>query len=48
MDRFRDFEQQRANRVDGGADRLDSLDIDGTRHLDARQFIDRAKGSRLN
>jgi hypothetical protein len=48
MDRFRDFEQRRADRVDAGADRLDGLDIDGTRHLDARQLVNREEGSRLN
>ena len=48
MNRFRDFEQRRAGRMDAPGGRLDALDIDGTRHLDAHQLADREEGSRLN
>ena len=48
MDRFRDFEQRRAGRVDAPGGSLDSIDIDGTRWLDARQLAEREEGSRLN
>jgi hypothetical protein len=48
MDRFRDFEQRRAGGQGSRAGSLDGLDIDGTRRLDAQQFMDRDGGSRLN
>ncbi len=55
MDRFRDFEQRRAARLDGRAGSLDGragsldgLDLDGTRRLDARQVVDGDQRSRLN
>jgi hypothetical protein len=48
MDRFRDLEQRRGGRLDERAGGLGALEIDGTRHLDAQQVVDRDGGSRLN
>ncbi len=41
MDRFRDLEQRRASALDG-------LEVQGTRHVDAREILDRNRASRLN
>jgi hypothetical protein len=48
MDRFRDFEQRRAGRLDGPGGNLDGLDVHGTRHPDGQQLADRKDRSRLN